>query len=332
MGILLLANVTFAGELENSLKPHLGKLYDQLTAQSATAVESCHAMETVLAEKKARADIETAFNQLIFDWKRVQSLYVISEYDDDAIDIPHFIDVYHRGNEDLGEQMQRALKSTDDAKTTLFKHSFKTINALEYVLYDKKEGLTERQRQLSAVITQNICNRLASINDFYSKHKADFLKKPKKAVAIVLNELVDNSYKLKEWRLGDAAGVSRKNVGKPNAKFIEYRLSEQSISAAKAIMESHERLTKPDSELTKIITLLAKFDEIEEPLEALDNARIHTAETIKVLQSLNHADLTNPDKIKPAYKALNALNDSYLIELIDSLSDVVARILDSDGD
>lgn len=328
-------HTVMADELEDQLVPHLDKIYQALTVQSTATKNACEDLQTTLTQTADSKEINAKFRTLVLDWKRVQSLYVISDYDDDAIDLPHYIDVFHRGKENLDEQMQRVLSSQQAAKTALFKHSFKTVNALERVLFAQSNTttLSERQQQLAVVITDNLCQRMSTIEQKYQTLKPAFLKKPKKAVAILLNELIESSYKLKEWRLGDAAGLSRKRSNQAeNDKFIEYRLSKLSLPAMQAILDTHTHFTKKDGEFAHIIKILAEHDEIEEPLIALADARNFSRQSVEQFATLSDENLIEKEKIRPVYNTLNDLHDSYFVELIESLSDIVARILDSDGD
>jgi hypothetical protein len=53
----------------------------------------------------------------------------------DYLDTPRYIDVFNNLKEDLNSQMQRVIEWQKMSLKALFKNSFKTINALEYVLY-----------------------------------------------------------------------------------------------------------------------------------------------------------------------------------------------------
>ena len=44
--------------------------------------------------------------------------------------------------EDLNSQLKRAIESKDEPKVALFKNSFKSINALEYILFKWLKSLT----------------------------------------------------------------------------------------------------------------------------------------------------------------------------------------------
>ena len=86
--------------------------------------------------------------QFVKSWKKVEALYLAGDINEDYLDTPRYIDVFNNLKEDLNSQMQRVIESKDERKTALFKNSFKTINALEYVLFSNKE-ISQREKELS---------------------------------------------------------------------------------------------------------------------------------------------------------------------------------------
>ena len=79
------------------------------------------------------------FTKFLKDWKRVEANYLAGEINSDYLDTPRYIDVFNNLKEDLNSQMQRVIDGNLDVKKALFKNSFKTINALKYLLYSSKE-------------------------------------------------------------------------------------------------------------------------------------------------------------------------------------------------
>ncbi len=69
------------------------------------------------------------FKKLVKSWKKVQAVYLAGTINEDYIDTPRYVDIFHYGNEDITVQLNRAIKSTDDAKIELFRNSTKSINA-----------------------------------------------------------------------------------------------------------------------------------------------------------------------------------------------------------
>jgi N-acetyl-gamma-glutamylphosphate reductase len=92
-----------------------------------------------------------------------------SYIDENYADTPRYIDIFNNLKEDLGSQMKRVVESKDDAKVALFKNSFKTINALEYVLFNDKD-ISKREKELSVVILDSIISNLEEINKVYKNY------------------------------------------------------------------------------------------------------------------------------------------------------------------
>ena len=104
------------------------------------------------------------FTKLVESWKKVEALYFAGDIDENYIDTPRYIDVYHNLKEDLSKQMQSVINSKDEANIALFKNSFKTINALEYVLFNDNK-ITPREELLSKEIIKTIISDLSDIKE-----------------------------------------------------------------------------------------------------------------------------------------------------------------------
>ena len=159
------------------------------------------------------------FTKFLKDWKRVEANYLAGEINSDYLDTPRYIDVFNNLKEDLNSQMQRVIDGNLDIKKALFKNSFKTINALEYLLYSSKE-LNDRKKEIGREILNSIIKNLEDIKTVYET----YLKNPiikDDANAKLINTLVASSYRLKEWRIGNPAGFSTKY--KNDAKYYELK-------------------------------------------------------------------------------------------------------------
>ena len=98
---------------------------------------------------------EKNFTNFLKSWKKVEALYLAGDLDEDYLDTPRYMDVFNNLKEDLNSQMKMVIESKDEPKTALFKNSFKTINALEYVLFNDKE-ISQREKELSVAILDSI--------------------------------------------------------------------------------------------------------------------------------------------------------------------------------
>ena len=63
----------------------------------------------------------------MMSWKKVQTLYLAADLDQDYIDTPRYIDIFHNGKENIYPQLDRVLRSSENLDMTLFKNSTKSI-------------------------------------------------------------------------------------------------------------------------------------------------------------------------------------------------------------
>lgn len=181
------------------------------------------------------------FANLVRDWKKVETTYLLGDLNEDYLDTPRYVDIFHGNNEDIKSQLDLIIESDDDLTYALYKHSHKTINALEYVLFTK-DITNPRVKAIALIISKSIASYLTEILDGYHTHQAKFLKSEQFASAVLLNTLVAGTYKLKEWRIGDVVGLSKKYKGKADNRRAEYVLSGNSINAIKAILQTHQQV------------------------------------------------------------------------------------------
>lgn len=308
-----------------SKKEILTSIYTDIVQPNANkAAKQCHTLEQTLNENSDLSDIRSLFSSLVRSWKKVEAQYILAELSNEAIDLPRFIDVYRIGNEDLNKQLARALKSSSKPSTALFKHSQKTITALEFMLFND-ENFNPRKRELSQFIAHNLCQRFDRVTALYEQHLTDFISNEDKATALLLNTLIDSSYKLREWRVGDALGLSRKYQGTPDISRFEYEQSQLSVLAIQAILEAHSELMLEGDKLNfaDLISLMGAKEPLKQNQKSLQQANLLTQQ-IDSSQSLMA-------KGEPLFNELDKLHISYYSSLVKSL-DVVAKILEADGD
>lgn len=275
-------------------------------------------------------EIDAAFTELVWAWKAVQTAYVIGELDTDRIDTPRLIDAYHNGKEDLVKQLKRLLKNDDSAKVALFKNTFKSINALGFYLYaDKILSTTEREYALYTLDT--LAGHFQQIADSYVTYRDTFIADNEQSMSYVLNALIDSSYKLKEWRIGDPAGLSRKYKGEPDNRRQEYPYSQQSLTAIQAILRVHaDMLSKRDySNLGSTAIAQGAAAEVATIRQLISEAQTQIKQ-IKQTNTAEKTDFTTP-AMQSLYTTLDNLNDAYYQSLVKALP-VQAKILDADGD
>ncbi len=287
-------------------------------------------LKSALAENKAdkrSPAVDKAFSDLIGDWKAVQTAYIIGEVDSGMIDTPRLMDTFHEGNENLSEQIQRAIKSGDEPKVALFKNTFKSINALGLLLYTD-DMLSKTEKDYADYVLTTLGKHLSDIQSAYKAQAKALIKDEDQFMSYVLNALIDSSYKLKEWRIGEAAGLTKKYQDKPDNRRQEYSLSGNSLTAAAAILNVHDDMMgKRDyTNLGSAAIAQGATKEVEAIRGLIAKAKKQVAE-LKADKVTDFSD----KRIKPFYETLSQLNDAYYQSLVHALP-VQAKILDADGD
>ena len=261
------------------------------------------------------------FTNFLKSWKKVEALYFAGDIDENYADIPRYEDVYNNLKEDLNAQMKKAIESKDEPKVALFKNSFKTINALEYVLF-KDADISKREKDLSVAILDSIIANLQNINKVYKNYLVAS-KDEKWENGLVINTLISSSYRLKEWRIGNASGNSSKFKNDPKNERAEYFLSQNSFAAIDAILEAHRQIVEKHSYYDFAAFVLDKGAAIQ-LLEAIDKLKQMQEE----LKTLPKDDFTKANNL---FTLAKELHNAYYVSLIAQLS-ITGKILDADGD
>jgi len=312
---LFLVNILSANENLNSIYKNI-ILHD---SQNASAVAKqlktdLNKDEFVLAKK--------AFSNLVHAVKSVEAFYILGDLNDEYIDIPRYIDTFHQMKEDIRPQLDLIIQDKEDLSVALYKNSHKTINALEYILFTK-DLKNPRVKAMAIMMISTIERNLNEIHDGYVEEEKAFVSDEQKANAMMLNALIESSYKLKEWRVGDPAGLSRKFRGKPDNRRAEYYLSKNSVVAIQAILNTHLKvLDRQDfKNFGSMIRSYHVENELNDTVIDLKNA---LAESGKI----KNDDFSNAEAL---YESLTKLHTSYFISLIGKLK-ITSKIIDSDGD
>ena len=278
---------------------------------------------TITNAKSLQKDLsDENFTKFIKSWKKVEALYFAGDLDENFADTPRYMDVFNNLKEDLNTQMQRVIESKDEPKVALFKNSFKTVNALEYVLYNDKE-ITPREKAIAIEILNSFISNLEGIKKVYETFLTSKPKDEKMEKGLILNTLIASSYKLKEWRIGNASGNSSKFKNDAKNERAEYFLSQNSFAAIDAILDAHNQIVKKNPyydfaafamDKGAAIQLLVVIDKIKEMQDEL-----------KVLPK---DDFTKANKL---FNSAKDLHNAYYVSLIEQLS-ITGKILDADGD
>lgn len=241
LALLLLLSSTLATAKDDTKENRviLESLYEKVVLKNLDkSLEDIKTLKSTLQKKEQAINqkiVKQEFAKLVKSWKSVETFYILGDLNEDFIDTPRYIDIFHNGNEDIGEQIDLAIKSSDEIKIALFKNSTKSINALEYLLFTK-DIKNERINKIALTIIDKISSHINDIKEEYLVQKENFLKDLKKANAITINAIIQNTYKLKEWRVADVLGLSKKYEDKPDNRRAEYFLSKNSANAIEAVL------------------------------------------------------------------------------------------------
>lgn len=303
-------------------KQHAQKLRDELAAD--LAANSDKATPLTAAEK-------TSFSQLLQAFKRIEASYIAGESDPALLDGIRLMDSFHASNEPLEKQLARIVKSNDAPKVALFKNSFKSINALEFYLFHSTD-LTSNSKQYAVYTLDNLINRLDKIFNAYQAQQNDLKQAADNTMAYLLNALIDSAYKLKEWRVGEPAGLTKKYQDKPDNSRQEYALSTHSFIAVMAILQLHDDLMG-ERDYPNIGSMAIRLG-AENAVKEIRGLIKQAMQACMPLIAAGYVDFTAAPyrtEIKTLYQTLNTLSNAYYKNLLKSLS-VQAKILDADGD
>ena len=278
---------------------------------------------TITNAKSLQKDLsDENFTKFIKSWKKVEALYFAGDLDENFADTPRYMDVFNNLKEDLNTQMQRVIESKDEPKVALFKNSFKTVNALEYVLYNDKE-ITPSEKAIAIEILNSFISNLEGIKKVYETFLTATPKDEKMEKGLILNTLIASSYKLKEWRIGNASGNSSKFKNDAKNERAEYFLSKNSFAAIDAILEAHKEVLLKSKNYDFATYALEKGAAIE-LLGIVDNINLMQEE----LRKLPKDDFTKATNL---FNSAKDIHNAYYVTLVEKLS-ISAKILDADGD
>ncbi|WP_225879205.1 imelysin family protein [Isorropodon fossajaponicum symbiont] len=268
--------------------------------------------------------VKRQFGNLVSSWKKVETTYLLGDLNEDYLDTPRYIDIFHGNNENIKSQLDLINNNNDVLSSAMYKHLHKTINALEYILFTKDLS-HQRVKNMALMITRSIKNYLSEILNGYKAHQSKFPESEQYASAILLNTLVDGTYKLKEWRIGDVASLSKKFKNRPNNHRAEYAISGNSMNAIKAILAAQVQvINSPDyQDFGDIARQFKAIKEINQAISALNDS-------IANANDMSEFDFIN-NKGRRLYQSTNRLMQAYYISLMDRLG-FVSKVLDADGD
>jgi len=287
------------------------------------------------------SSLQRQFETLMTEWKSVEAGYVAADYDESLIDTPSAIDFFHTGNVDVASDAQAALDQTGDIEAALFKNSSKTITALEYMLFGTATPLDEmvilinkddkRRLDASDVALKNLEAQASKIETFY-QNDTKFAANLTDASNALANVLIDSSFKLKEWRIGEPSGIAQKYAGNPESNRFEYAKSKHSLEAMRAILLTHQEIMGEQSYAN-----FGSFASQNGAQTVVVAIRKQISDALALLNQFNTPieeaiNGTSVDaKIDTLYATTKELQQLYYESLIQALN-LTAEIIEADGD
>lgn len=308
----------------------LASMYDNVIIKNAdNAVQQCTDWQQTLLqarEGERSEQFNQSFAKLVMAWKAVEATYIAGELDQDAIDYPRYLDIFKVGNESIIVQMDKVLKSHSAPQTALYKHSYKTLNALEAVLYSDNQ-LTERKLALAQEISTHICERFNDIAKVYQQQRSAFLSAKDTALSMLANVLANQTLSLKDWRIGDVAGLTKKYENQPDVRRSEYYLSYLTLDAIKTILQTQNQLIGKQD-----YPNFAQIADIYGAQKPLNEARLQLTSALTEVEELmsEKQDISQQNSRK-LYQSVGKLQLIYYNDLIKALP-VMAKILEADSD
>lgn len=314
--------------VDSLAQAYLQQMQQQVLAANADAALA--ALERIDAEMaRDTPDLAHArenFSELVKHWKATETLYIAGATDEYLIDLPRLIDHFHQGHESIDETLAKVLKSQKEVKRAMFKTSSKGINALEFLLFAAELNQL-RNRQAARVAVQHLSRSIGEIAVFYRNDRR-FLQDPKQSLQLMVNAMVDASYRLANWRIGEPAGLVAKFRDKPDARRLEYYRSGLSLAAILAILNTHARVFElgVESGYFGPSGLNRGLSEIEFVRGQIAAARA-AAEAVIRQSPLD----VESAQFRALFERAEALHKAYYFLLIDALG-LEAKIIDADGD
>lgn len=284
-------------------------------------------------------NLKDDFLYIMREWKSVEASYIAVDYDDDLIDIPQLMDFFHTGKRlNVADDIDIALSQKGNISDYMYKNSSKSIVALEYLIFGDANSsdelatlLNERKKDALKLVVDNLLKQSSLIYDFYNQDKK-FISNATDASNSMVNVLIDSSFKLKEWRVGEASGIAIKYKNNPNSSRFEYSKSKLSLDAIKTILTTHQEIMGVQS-----YPNFGSFASDNGALIVVTLIRSELKNALTIVNSFNVPieDLvtsTNVDKkVENLYNSVKNLQALYYESLVSSLN-LTAEIIEADGD
>lgn len=334
-----------SGEQSNALSSLQKNVFSAHSGALLQSVNTLSIQVDALSGTISTTDVQALrekFKSIIHEWKSVEATYIAGDYDSSLIDNPQFIDFYHTGKKlNIPADIDNALNQGGDIGSALFKNSSKSINALEYLIfgyYESSEDIASKmnisnKRRVDAmkVVLTNLQSKISPIATFYQSNGAFSADETEGSNAIV-NALIASSFKLKEWRVGEAAGISIKFRDDPSPTRLEYYNSRLSLDGIKTILKTHQDVMGTRG--YENFGTFASANGAQSVVISINN-QINDALAIansfpEPLENIIGTSGLDP-RVENLYNSIRVLQSLYFESLIQALN-LTAEIIEADGD
>ena len=317
----------------SSVEHSVNAIYSMIKEDSANAyINSLEMVQSIntLTITKSEANLLKAqeqFKKMALSYKRVEAIYVASVQDPNMKDIADFkIEQFIKQPKsyDVVGDLDKVFAGTK----SIVANSLKGLTALEYTLFGTTETLSVLESKMSdnrlaaaLLMSNNIAKQFKSIDDYY-KGDTTFLADSDNAISITLNVLVQETFNLREWRIGEAGGFTAK-YDDTSITRLDYHKSLNSLESIKEILNTQKNIM--NSGLKTIASLGNSTSEADAILTAIEDALTICNRYENPLEK----DLKLTD-FRELYDTVRVLQTNYTA-LINGLNFRQA-LLDADGD
>lgn len=319
-----------------------------LLADAEQLVTDANGFDTTLQAFEANSTVEKldalkdTFKTMMKSWKSVQATYIIQDYDKDLYDHPQLIDFYRTGKKlDVASDLDRALSKDNAIINYMRRSSNVSITGLEYLLYGHRTSSADmillmkeknnRRIEAMKLVIANLKGLFEPIVEFY-KTDTKFVSDVQEASNSLVNVLIDAAYRLREFRVGEPAGLVVRFKDDPNPERFEYYKSRLSTEAIKSILEAQNKIM--GSQAYANFGTLAKSNGADTVVTKINEL---LGEAMSIVNGFDkpieeYVTTTGYDpKIKKLYDVLSEIQELYHESLIAALS-LTAKIIEADGD
>jgi len=309
--------------IEHTKDPY-ASIYDNVIQHNAdNAVQYCANLQTSLSSSSSEARHQ-AFVTLAEGWGRVQASYILGNYDMNAMDYPLMIDYFHSGNEDIHESIERLIGRDTNAKTALYKNSYKTMGAIDSVMFSGE--WSERRKEFAEVMVANVCKRFSQISDGYKANRDAFLFDVDKGLSLVVNAEIEHIYKTRDWRIAQISGLTKANLGETKPEHQQFPYSQASWAFIGGILETNRQLLAEDQQ-PNVATIAYK----KHGKEGIHAVQVALASSLLAYKNTPADHNFNLNDMIPIFQGLLDVQKAFYRHLVSQIG-VSANLIDADGD